>query len=176
MRALGLDPVHDTRAAFRGLCSAMSRPGTVEGVPAPADHAVLAALVDHEVTVATPDEEVRGALDREGRLNEAAPDTADIVHTRGAPEWDVRDAKRGSLTEPSDGATIVYRVDSVRQGTPIRLQGPGVPGTRTAAVTLPPPELRALATAQPYPRGVDAVFADREQVLAVPRSAGLEVA
>ncbi len=176
MRTLGLDPVHDVRSAFRGLCAAMSRPGTVEGVPAPADHAVLATLVDHEVTVVTPDEEVRGALDREGRLNEAAPDTADIVHTRGVPAWDVRDAKQGSLTEPSNGATVVYRVDSVREGTTLRLHGPGVPGTRTAAVTLPPPELQALAAAQPYPRGVDAVFADQERVLAVPRSAGLEVA
>ena len=67
MRRLGLDPVHDTRVTFRALCAAMSRPGTVETVPAPADYAVLATLVDHEVTLATADADLQAALRREGR-------------------------------------------------------------------------------------------------------------
>jgi alpha-D-ribose 1-methylphosphonate 5-triphosphate synthase subunit PhnH len=175
MRALGLDPVHDTRETFRALCAAMSRPGTVETVPAPADHAVLATLVDHEVTLASGDEELRAALNREGRLVEADPHGADVLHARGVPEWDVREAEHGSLTEPSGGATVVYRA-AVGTGTTVHLQGPGIPGERTVAVDLPREELERLAAARSYPQGVDAVVAGGDRITAVPRSASVEVA
>lgn len=62
-----MDPVHDTRACFRALVDAQSRPGTVQSVDSePADHAVLATLVDHEVSIATPDEAIASALASEG--------------------------------------------------------------------------------------------------------------
>lgn len=175
MRALGLDPVHDTRETFRALCAAMSRPGTVETVPDPADHAVLATLVDHEVTLASGDDDLRAALNREGRLVGADPGEADVLHARGAPEWDVREAEHGSPTEPSDGATVVYRT-VVGTGTTIHLQGPGIPGERTAAVDLPREELDRLAATRSYPQGVDAVFAGGDRIMALPRSTSVEVA
>jgi alpha-D-ribose 1-methylphosphonate 5-triphosphate synthase subunit PhnH len=188
VRALGLDPVADTRRAFRGLCDAMARPGTVQSVPAPADHAVLATLVDHEVSLATPDEELADALAREGRLVAAAPPEADVVHAVGTPDWEPTELARGSLVEPSEGATAVYRVDEPTEGstaatagadtaTTVRVRGPGVPGEREATVGLPADHLRALARAQEtYPRGVDAVVTGERQVLAFPRSVSLEVA
>ncbi len=176
MRALGLDPVHDTRATFRALCGALSRPGTVESAPAPADHAVVATLVDHEVTAAVDDTRLREALERAGRLSPADPAEADVCHAAGVPEWDVRSLSRGTLVEPSEGATVVYRVDDVRSGTGLTLSGPGVPGERRAAVDLPAAELERLAAAREYPRGVDAVFAAGDELLAVPRSTTVEVA
>ncbi|MFB6123665.1 MAG: phosphonate C-P lyase system protein PhnH [Haloferacaceae archaeon] len=183
MRALGVDPVHDTRETFRALCDAMSRPGTRQTVPAtPADHAVLATLVDHEVTVHTDDDAVREAFASQGRLAEAAPETADVVHARGVPSWDVRECSRGSLTEPSDGATAVYRVDDLGDAptpnlTAVTVTGPGVDGERRFGVSLPATELAAVAAAQSaYPRGVDAVFATETTVAALPRSVELEVA
>lgn len=175
MRALSLDPVHDTRETFDGLLSAMSRPGTVHTVPEPADHAVVTTLVDHEVTLATDDERLRDALAAEGRLETAAREEADIVHARDHAGWDVRDCTRGTLVEPSDGATVVYRVETLAEeeteDTTLTLSGPGVDGTATLSVSLPEAELSALATAQSgYPRGVDAVFASENRVAAVPRS------
>jgi alpha-D-ribose 1-methylphosphonate 5-triphosphate synthase subunit PhnH len=188
VRALGIDPVHDTRETFRALLDAMSRPGTVERVPAgPADRAVVAALVDHEVSFHTADEKLAEALAAEGRYQPAPPAEAAVVHARDRPDWDVRELRRGSLREPSGGATVVYRVASLAaesesesaadgDGTAVRLTGPGVPGERVAAVGLAPGELTALAKAQStYPRGVDAVFAADERLLAVPRSASVEV-
>jgi alpha-D-ribose 1-methylphosphonate 5-triphosphate synthase subunit PhnH len=182
VRALGLDPVHDTRRTFDGLLGAMSRPGTVQSVPAPADHAVVSTLVDHEVTVATDDGTVRDALSGQGRLDAATPGTADVVHARDHSGWDVRECKRGSLAEPSDGATVVYRVDAIASGVlddhaTVTLTGPGVQGRATLSVSLPAAELSALAEAQSgYPRGVDAVFAGERRLAAVPRSVALEVA
>ena len=179
MRALGIDPVHDTRQTFDGLLSAMSRPGSVHPVPAPADHAIMATLVDHEVTVATDDETLREVLSGQGRLSSEASEEADVVHVLDPTDVDVRDCKRGSLVEPSDGATIVYRVDQVgteQTGTTIRLSGPGVDGTRSVSVSLPETELLDLATIQSdYPRGVDAVFAAEDRLAAIPRSVTMEV-
>ena len=182
MRALGLDPVHDTRATFRALCDAMSRPGTVQHVPGErGDHAVAATLVDHEVTVHTTDESLRAALAASGRLAAAHPTDADIVHADGVPSWDIRDLDRGSLVEPSDGVTVLYHLEQVstvsRDGTTrLQLSGPGVPGTRAVSVGLPADEVEALAEAQStYPRGVDAILTAGNRIVALPRSVTLEV-
>jgi alpha-D-ribose 1-methylphosphonate 5-triphosphate synthase subunit PhnH len=180
VRALGIDPVHDTRRTFDGLLDAMSRPGTVQEVPAPADHAVISTLVDHEVRVSTDDETLRSALSGRGRLDSADPERADIVHVREHTDVDVRECKRGSLVEPSDGATVVYRVGTVATGeaeaTTVTLSGPGVDGTAALSVSLPESALSELAEAQlDYPRGIDAVFAAEDRLAAVPRSVRMEV-
>jgi len=189
MRALGIDPVHDTRETFRALCDALSRPGTVQRAPAaPADHAVLATLLDHEVTTHTTDERLRDTLSSQGRLSASDPEHADIVHTHGEPDWDVRDLARGSLLEPSDGATAIYRVETLSSEPPaeptgqsedvvdVCLSGPGVPGTRTVQIGLRSAELERIREAQStYPRGVDVIFTAGDQIATVPRSATVEV-
>jgi alpha-D-ribose 1-methylphosphonate 5-triphosphate synthase subunit PhnH len=181
-----MDPVHDTRACFRALVDAMSRPGTVHELPsAPADHAVLATLVDHEVSLHTADDDIRDALAREGRLSEAPQSEATIVHALESTDGAVRALGRGTRKEPSTGATIVYRVAGLSnttakqddEHTTLELCGPGVPGDRTLAVDgLVPDEARALADAQsPYPRGVDAILTAEQTVAALPRSVEMEV-
>ncbi|WP_276255574.1 phosphonate C-P lyase system protein PhnH [Halomontanus rarus] len=184
MRALGLDPVHDTRETFRALCDATSRPATVRRLPvAPGDHAVAATLVDHEVTTHTPDDDLREALAAQGRYEAAEPTDADIVHARGVPPWDVRDLERGSLVEPSEGATVLYRVESLESDpededglSTVTVSGPGVPETRTVGIGLPAAELEAIADAQSTaPRGVDAIFTAGDRVVAIPRSASMSV-
>lgn len=194
MRAVDVHPVHDTRATFRALCDAMARPGTVQAVPTSgrADRAVAATLVDHEVTFHTADDGLREALEAEGRYEPAEPTAADVVHADGVPRWDVRELRRGTLVEPSDGATAIYRVDALASdaaepgdvGTTVRLSGPGVPtdgsgadgGGRRLGVGLPAAECAAVAEAgSTYPRGVDAILATDDRVAAIPRSVGLEV-
>lgn len=181
MRALGLDPVHGTRKGFRAVLTAMSRPGTVEPAPERADYAVVSAVVDHEVSFATDDDRLSDALASQGRLEAADPASADIVHATDPGFVDIGDCARGSLVEPSDGATVVYRVGALTEGgaddlTTASLTGPGVDGTATLSVDLPAAELDALAEAQSaFPRGVDAVFATDDAVAAVPRSATIEL-
>jgi len=182
VRALGLDSVHDTRETFRALCDAMSRPGTVQQTPtAPADHAIAATLVDHEVSTYTDDDGLREELSSQGRLDESQPGEADIVHTHGVPSWDVGDLTDGSLVEPSDGATVIYRVESISTDpeeclTTVTLSGPGILDTRAVSLGLPADELAAVAEAQSaYPRGVDTIFTAADRVVAIPRSASMEV-
>lgn len=181
-----MDPVHDTRACFRALVDAMSQPGTVATSPTePADHAVLATLVDHEVTCSTPDETIRTALENEGRLAEADPAQASIVHAPDPATCPVGDLTTGSLKEPSDGATVVYRVEDLTQEpetgqteTTLVLSGPGVPGQRRLGIDgFAPADAQALAGAQSsYPQGVDAVLTTEQAIAAIPRSVELEVA
>lgn len=184
MRAIGMDPVTDTQQCFRTLVAAMSRPGTVhETQTTPADHAVLATLVDHEVSCYTTDETIKTALANEGRLTEASMATADIVHATTPTDGDVETLRCGSLTEPSEGATVVYRVADLTpeptepQTTTLSLSGPGVKDTRTLAVEgLPASEARSIARAQSdYPQGVDAIVATEGTLAALPRSVELEV-
>jgi alpha-D-ribose 1-methylphosphonate 5-triphosphate synthase subunit PhnH len=184
VRAIGLDPVHGTRACFRALVEATSRPGTVAASPVePADHAVLATLADHEVSLHSPDDRIRTALEAEGRLAEADAESAAVVHAPDPDACPVRDLARGSLEEPSEGATVVFRVDALRadpEGSAdatLTLSGPGVPSRRTIGVEgLAPGTARALADAQAtYPRGVDAVLTADRSIAAVPRSTELEV-
>ncbi|QFU84837.1 phosphonate C-P lyase system protein PhnH [Natronorubrum aibiense] len=184
MRALGIDPVRDTQQIFRALLDAMARPGTIERTPTtPADHAVLATLVDHEVSLHTEDDAVCEAFAGAGRLVEAALPDADVVHIAGSTDGRVREAQHGSLKEPSDGATVVYRVDSIEteptaDDVAVTVSGPGVPGTRTFAIGgLPAAELEAIADAQrAFPRGIDVVLTTEDRLAALPRSIDLEVA
>lgn len=180
-----MDPVHDTRACFRALVTSMSHPGTVTSAPIkPADHAVLSTLVDHEVTCFTPDETIRSALENRGRFTAADVDRARIVHAPDPGECPVSDLTHGTLKEPSDGATVIYRIDGLISssdedaGTTLVLSGPGISGERRLNVRgFTPSDARALADAQSsYPRGIDAVLTTERSIAAVPRSVDLEVA
>jgi alpha-D-ribose 1-methylphosphonate 5-triphosphate synthase subunit PhnH len=185
MKALGVDPVHDTRETFRALVDAASRPGTVQTTPVdPAAHAVASTLVDHEVTFCGDEEPVLSALERESRLNEAPFETADVVLVDGHTDGRVTEAKRGTLKEPSDGATLVYSVETLTDlpaaaadCLELAVSGPGVPGTRTFGVDgLPSEEVAAIASAQStYPRGVDVYLAADDRVAALPRSVDVEL-
>lgn len=177
MKSIGVDPVHDTRACYRRLVAATSRPGTVREVtPRPADRTVLATLVDGETALHTADDQVRDALAGEGRLVEAPLAEADVVHVAGSTGGEVTDARRGTLKEPSGGATVVYRVDAVRSEpqdelTTVTVSGPGVPGERACGLSLPVAEVEAIADAQSaYPRGVDVYATDGTRLVAFPRS------
>lgn len=179
MRALGFDPVSDTRTTYRKLVDAMSRPGTIESVTAtPADRAVLATLVDEEVTVCTADNTLSNALAGEGRLQTEPIDSARIIHTVGSTEGSIREAPRGTLKEPSNGSTVVYRVDELGKNAPttVHIEGPGVQGSRTLGVDLPAAEIAAIADAQAdYPRGVDVMLTTADELASLPRSVTLEV-
>ncbi|SDY64068.1 phosphonate C-P lyase system protein PhnH [Halopenitus persicus] len=175
------DRVHDTQACYRALVDSTSHPGTIHEVtPSPADRTVLLTLVDEETALHTDDDAVRETLSDEGRYVAASLETADIIHVHGSTDGAITDASRGTLKEPSEGATVLYRVDTVSTpsdaATNVTVSGPGVPGERRVAVALPPAELVALVDAQSdYPRGIDAYVTDGTHLVAFPRSVNLTV-
>lgn len=183
MRALGFDPVADTQQTFRAMVDAMSRPGTIHTVPAgPADHAVVITLVDNEVTFHTADESLSSALAAANRLTAAPIDEADIIHLGNQRAVSLDDANQGTLKEPSDGATVIYRVEAIHEtarsdDTNIKVCGPGVPDRRVIGVDgIPSDVLRTIADVNTaFPRGLDVVIAAEETVTAIPRSTTLEV-
>ncbi len=184
MKALEMDPVHDTHETFRSLVDAASQPGTVQTIPhEPAAHAVIATLVDHEVTFCGDDETVLTALEHESRLDEAPFETADVVLVDGPTDGRVTDAKRGTLKEPSEGATIVYAVTRVTDAPSendcleLAVSGPGVQGTRTFGVDISSDEVAAIKEAQStYPRGVDVYFTAADRVVSLPRAVDVALA
>ena len=181
-----MDPVADTRRTFRALVDAMARPGTVHAVPVgPADRAVIATLVDHEVTLRSDDGELTDRLAGEGRFDPAPLAEADVVHTTDGSGDSIAEARRGTLEEPSDGATVVYRVeqvstdlDSSSGATTLSLTGPGVPDRREVLVEgFPSTAVDAFeATTAGFPRGIDVVLASAKRIAALPRTVTVEVA
>ncbi len=184
-----MDPVHDTRNCYRRLVDAYSRPGTIQpldDITTPVDRAVLATLVDGETRLYSPDDALCEALASQGRLDAADLDEATIVHSHGSTDGGVAEAPRGSLKEPSQGATVVYRIptlaagdvtlDDAYDGTTVAIEGPGVPDRRTLTAALPASEFEAIAQAQStFPRGVDVVLTTEDRLAALPRSIDLEV-
>ncbi|MDY7083429.1 MAG: phosphonate C-P lyase system protein PhnH [Halobacteria archaeon] len=179
MRAVGIEPVHGTRETFRALVDAMSKPGTVQNAPERADYAVVSTLVDNEIGFYTEDDELHDVLASQGRLNDINFEDANVVHVEGSTGRRVVDANRGTLKEPSMGATVVYRVGELAEGegsTTVRLEGSGVPGTRLLSLNLPEDEIEAIREANSeFPKGVDVVLTTDDKLAAIPRSSEMEV-
>ncbi|PNY81439.1 phosphonate C-P lyase system protein PhnH [Deinococcus koreensis] len=194
-----------TQAAFRVLMNALSSPG--EWLPLPAgaeldapEPAALApyvligeTLLDLETTFYTPHAELRRRLLDTG-AHPAAPHDADYLFlpeldaaALGALGW----ARRGDPLEPQRAATVLVGTELVgtglvgaghdaagHGGAALTLSGPGIPGTRRAALGLPDAfwQLRRGAT---YPLGWDAFVlrgdgdAGRSAQLASAQVAGL---
>lgn len=181
-----MDAILLGHAVYRPLLQAMSRPGTVQRLPATARArpllAVLGALVDREVAlhVAAVDD---AALQREltgatGGRPARLEDADFVVFPDGRSGGRLLRAKRGTLEYPDLGATAVYAVRRCAEaGGFVVLRGPGIrDAARPTLDGLAPEELGLLREAnREFPLGVDAIFVDAEgQVICIPRSTRIE--
>lgn len=186
------DDVVDGAFGFRILLAAMARPGTIHhfgSVPlqpppelSAAGAAVALALLSPEAsftTIGLPDS-VGAYLTANTRGESAASSEADFLFFGSAEtaEDHVARAKRGSLTYPDLGATVVAPLLELstepgpgRMG--VRAQGPGIDGSITFYTRgLHPVWLATLrASNAEYPLGVDAIFTCGTRLLCLPRSA-----
>lgn len=166
---------------YRALLDAMSHPGRV--VPmvceskARTSTAVLATLLDAEVSLADPD----GMLD-EGEwpmlqaINSKA-EVADYILCSGANPPDFQ-PKLGTLPSPEMSATLLVLVDSLMLGDmSFHLSGPGVDGTTECFVTGLDSEwlTRRNSWVSAFPLGIDLLLIDDKAVMALPRTAKVEV-
>ena len=172
------------QTAFRAVLDGFARPGTL--VPTRGDGAdallmFLSAVLDESVSLADP----LGLLGADTRrlllATMASADQARFVLLDGRQPPDAAwQPTLGTLESPELGATLVLTVDALA-GTSVepaesvvrlRLQGPGIPGTRLVSVT--GLDLRWLARRAvwvgAFPLGVDLVLAAPHALVALPRT------
>jgi alpha-D-ribose 1-methylphosphonate 5-triphosphate synthase subunit PhnH len=187
--ALGFaDPVFDAQRVFRSVMNALSRPGSVQslglGLAPPTGlplglAAIALTLADHEA-----------ALWLDGALS-ASREAADYLrfHTGAAIVEDPKAAafalvadplrcppferfQSGTPEYPDRSTTIVFAAETLRDGAPLTIAGPGISATALFAAT-PRPEgfaTRSAANRALFPCGVDLLFATASEVVGLPRT------
>ncbi len=174
--------------AFRAVLDGFARPGTrVPATPPGAVLMFLSVVLDESVSLADPGG-VLGADLRRLLLAPTAPATQArfvLLDGRRPPEPGF-EPSLGTLESPEGGATLLLTVDAVGSSPSeatqdddvvLHLQGPGVAGTRTVAVSGLHPDwlARRAAWVAAYPLGVDLVLAAPDALVALPRTTRIEI-
>jgi alpha-D-ribose 1-methylphosphonate 5-triphosphate synthase subunit PhnH len=172
------DPPREAQRTFRAILAAMAEPGTARRIdaaarpPAPLPAgigAVLLTLADQETPVflAPAFATAAGWV----RFHTGAPATAD----RAAARFAVLEAPEtngfavGTDAYPDRSATLIVPVGLA--GTLFQLSGPGIPGNRDVALSLPPAFAGVWASNRAlYPRGLDLLLVDGDHVVGLPRT------
>ena len=188
------DPVFGSQRVFRGLMTALSRPGRVVDLattdlqpPAamsPAMAALALTLIDADTPVWFDAPLRKPETEAYFRFHCGAPLVDDPAAARfvfvGA-ESEILPLDRfdcGHEQYPDRSATLVVELPGLAGGPEVRLAGPGIAGTvEVSPSSLPAAFWTAWAVnAAVYPLGVDLFFTSGCQVLGLPRSIRAEAA
>src|SRR5258706_6125947 len=185
------DKVLSAQATSRWVMDAKARPGRVRGVAAVArapgemmrgTAAIALALLAHDTPVwldplmsETPD------VTKWLKFHTGAPVTANssicsfamIGDARALPALD-RFAF-GSNEYPDRSTTLILQVESLMQGPPLELCGPGIDGTAVLQAAIQPANLfeRLDINRTLFPRGIDVVLVADDAIVAIPRTTRL---
>jgi alpha-D-ribose 1-methylphosphonate 5-triphosphate synthase subunit PhnH len=173
---------------FRTLLRAMSHPGKVyrlEDVDIDPLMAVIRTLIDQEVSYCIIGEDIglTQLIHERTRSPIANIGEADfVIVPEGGSFGGIYKAKRGTSEYPDQGATIIYKVETLggeRNGkASVALTGPGIETEIKPVVKgLISGELVDLADVNAeFPLGVDCIFVDNAyRVMCIPRSTRFEV-
>jgi alpha-D-ribose 1-methylphosphonate 5-triphosphate synthase subunit PhnH len=163
---------------FRSLLDAFSYPGRIAACAnhsEPAWLAILAALVDGETTLADPQQMLDESWWPKLEARCAAPEQSAFVLLDGrhAPDLNPR---LGTLEAPEAGATLLLRVDSLRNDSggelSLHLSGPGIRQHVVLGVSgLHPAWIVARnAWVANFPLGTEMVLCDETRFVALPRT------
>lgn len=164
------------QALFRRILDVAARPGRIADLGdlldgRPAALAALAAFCDNTQMLA----DLTGSLSDPDLafldVVTATPEKAGFILAHGADAPDFT-PRLGSLDAPEGGATLVVMVQSLTDGAPITLTGPGVRAEiQLSPRGLAPGWLAARARwCADFPMGVDMVLADRTRLAVLPRT------
>lgn len=167
-----LDPVLGSQRTYRRLLAAFSHPGHPVAGPRWLDDeaaAVLLTLVDENTTLAGSDPWPSPAV----AAPAADPAHADFWWCPTDPGDALARARTGAPDTPEAGATVVI---ASTHRTTVRLSGPGLPAPVDVVLAVSTAALRARATLVDRPFGIDLVLvgADRDRLVALPRSTEVE--
>ncbi len=192
---MGTTELSDARAAlaelspalsqkvFRGLLDALARPGKIGRIPvsesAPAALLPVLALADLMTPVHVFSDDSRWAA--MVSIATGAPITeisvARLVAVLDRPHPDeLRALSPASAAEPQDAAQVFVAVTELTDDGPLRLSGPGVPGSRSLGVVGLPDEFCSVRDELiEFPAGIDVVLLTADGRLAgIPRSTVIE--
>jgi len=182
------DRVLRAQSTFRSILDAVARPGCVQPLdeivdpPAPLSAgagAIALTLCDHDTPVWL-DAALRGneAVSQWLRFHCGCPITeksgeaafAFVSDPRQIPTFD--EFNLGSADYPDRSTTIVLQVESLENGTPLKLVGPGIRGQAFITADPLPADMAArLAFNRAlFPRGVDLLLVTPRAVVGLPRS------
>ncbi len=176
-----------TQSVFRHLLTAMAYPGTIHTVcpnartPEPlaaAAAAVATCLVDHEISV---------WLDRELSVEKVTAyltiqcacmfttreQEADFAFMIARDELhDLAQFNHGDHGSPDKSTTAVIQVNSIEEGTDIRLEGPGIRETGCLRISGLPGRFWQWRKdmQRGFPLGIDLIFVSGKCLVALPRS------
>jgi alpha-D-ribose 1-methylphosphonate 5-triphosphate synthase subunit PhnH len=185
------DKVLSAQSTFRSVMDAMARPGSVHRVAATAGAprammrgaaAIALTLFDHDTPVwLDPLLSETAEVTKWLKFHTGAPVTANssicsfaiIGDPRALPALD-RFAF-GSNEYPDRSTTLILQVDSLTQGSPLELRGPGIDGAAVLLAAIQPADLfeRLEINRTLFPRGIDVVLVADDGIVAIPRTARL---
>ncbi|MEQ9642880.1 MAG: phosphonate C-P lyase system protein PhnH [Alphaproteobacteria bacterium] len=176
------DPVLESQRSFRLVLQAMAEPGRRVPLapdldpPAPllpTTAAVALALVDYDTPVWLGGA-AHGVADWL-RFHTGCPVVDDPGHAAFAialGDWPALDAlAAGTDAYPDRSATLIAQVETL-SASGLHLTGPGIDGARDFGVAPMPDDFLAAwkANTKLFPRGVDLILCDGNQVAALPRT------
>lgn len=181
------DPVFGAQSAFRALMDAFANPGVVQRLPssdAPASispglAAVALTMLDHDTQVwLDPALMVDESLASWLRFQTGAPLTSEptVVQFALASSADLlpplQNFALGTQEYPDRSTTVVLAVQSLTQGAPLTLRGPGIKAEQTIApVGLPADFLSQWQDNREFfPRGIDLLLVAGDEVVGLPRT------
>lgn len=177
------EPVFGSQAVFSALLHAMSRPGTRVDFgsccapPSPlsaAQGAVLLALSDANTPVFIEDDRSDAAswLAFHSGAPKSEPERASFAVVRSFDRSWLERLPLGTLAYPDRSATVLVEVESLRGGTHITLEGPGIDGScEIAPLGLSADFLEALrANRALFPCGLDLILTCGTEAMALQRT------
>ncbi|MGV6871903.1 phosphonate C-P lyase system protein PhnH [Pseudochelatococcus sp. B33] len=182
------DPVHQSQRAFRGILTALARPGRIIEVCVPtrltprmegAVAAIVLTLLDHDTPLWLDRTFLTEEIRRYLRYHTGAPCVVDLAEAAfaliGEPEdMPPLDAfAPGEPAYPDRSTTLILQLPSLEGGQLVTLSGPGIEHEIEAAPTGLPEWFWPAwnHNASRYPLGIDAFLASGNRIMGLPRTA-----
>jgi alpha-D-ribose 1-methylphosphonate 5-triphosphate synthase subunit PhnH len=185
------DKVLSAQSVFRSVMDAMARPGSIQriasaaGTPAAmmrGTAAIALTLFDHDTPVWL-DGRMSATADvaKWLKFHTSAPVVADSSIASFALIGDPQSLPAldrfafGSNEYPDRSTTLILQVESLTQGAPFELRGPGIDGTAVLRAAVRPADLfeRLKVNQTLFPRGIDVVLVADDAIVAIPRTTRL---
>jgi alpha-D-ribose 1-methylphosphonate 5-triphosphate synthase subunit PhnH len=185
------DKVLSAQSTFRSVMDAMARPGIVQPIVAAAGApaammrgtaAIALTLFDHDTPLwLDPRMSETSDVTKWLKFHTGAPVIADSSICSFALVGDARALPGldrfafGSNEYPDRSTTLILQVESLTQGSPFELRGPGIDGATVLRAAIQPTDLfERLAINQAlFPRGIDVVLVHDDSIVAIPRTTRL---